>query len=940
MDETRSSGSGQAPEAVAEVPASTLHHCVISHTHWDREWYLPFEQFRMRLVDLIDHVLEILETDPEYVFHLDAQTIVLEDYLQIRPHRREQLEQRIRQKRLLVGPWYVQNDFYLTSGEATIRNLLIGSAIAKSFGACGTIGYVPDQFGLISQLPQIFNGFGIKDCVFGRGYEFLERNEEGNLQPVKRKNEVVWKGEEGSSVLAILMSHWYNNAQRFSADRERAAKYLRLISEAARERASTPYLLLMNGVDHLEAQEDLLGILAELDGQLDGAKVYQTTLEDYVAKVREYLKDRPVDSHTGEMRYGSIWNVLPGTLSSRVYLKTANVRAQALLENQIEPLYSLLALAGRPEAYPTDYLAYLWKQLIPNHAHDSICGCSRDEVHRNMEDRYERIEQCGGDILERGMKFLLERVDPSTLNDKQYLFVVCNTLKDSRSEALCAEVLFPVDDKVEAFRVLDPKGTPVAFEILKVETRQHFITSPINLPGEMTVEAVTLRLEVKDLEGLSWRSFIVEPSPEASLAGAKFLADYRGAQKEAKAASPCEEKPAVLENEYLKAVVHADGQVDLLDKERGNWTRDLLRLEDEADLGHSYNFLVQPDSKPFIAGSESLRSIEALECSGLAQSLRLSYEPELPEAFDFDASKRSPKLVANPISLTLELRKGVPYLEISAEVENRSRDHRLRLVVNTDIESDFSYSSTPFDFVKRDRRDLLSGVKSNGTQPNSGTVWVSDGKQSLAVFNEALYEYEHLMDERQGLALTLVRATGFISREFGEHQPPKQWVTPDNQCLRKLSMRLAVMPGGESSAKLENQFRAFLVPVLSYFDSVDSHKFSGGRPCVQDTEVQEFFYRDVDPAQRTLPLEAAPLGVKSEAVVLSALKRSEDGKQWIVRLYNPTSLQQEASVQVGAGIAKVSQLRLDELPVKELAVCSGKVALKIAPKQIVTLGLQ
>src|SRR5207245_3818373 len=126
---------------------------------WDREWYLTFQQFRLRLVDLIDHVLEILDTDPEFrYFNLDAQTIVLEDYLQIRPHARPRLEKYIREGRLAIGPWYQLNDKFLTSGEATVRSLLVGHRIAESFRPCLKTGSLPAQFGILCQMPSILPG--------------------------------------------------------------------------------------------------------------------------------------------------------------------------------------------------------------------------------------------------------------------------------------------------------------------------------------------------------------------------------------------------------------------------------------------------------------------------------------------------------------------------------------------------------------------------------------------------------------------------------------------------------------------------------------------------------------------------------------------------------------------------------------------------------------
>ena len=98
----------------------TLH--VVSHTHWDREWYLPFENFRLKLVDLIDRLLDLMEQNPEFRhFNLDGQGIVLEDYLAIRPENEERLRRLIADGRITIGPWYVLNDEFLVSGESMIN---------------------------------------------------------------------------------------------------------------------------------------------------------------------------------------------------------------------------------------------------------------------------------------------------------------------------------------------------------------------------------------------------------------------------------------------------------------------------------------------------------------------------------------------------------------------------------------------------------------------------------------------------------------------------------------------------------------------------------------------------------------------------------------------------------------------------------------------------
>ncbi len=143
---------------------------VASHTHWDRAWYLPFQQFRHMLVSLIDHLLETLRTKKDFkVFNLDGQAVVLEDYLAIRPEKRDELGGHIRSGRITAGPWYVLPDEYLVSGESLIRNLMIGQAVVRQFGKPMDAGYIPDPFGHISQLPQILRGCGLDSIIFTRG---------------------------------------------------------------------------------------------------------------------------------------------------------------------------------------------------------------------------------------------------------------------------------------------------------------------------------------------------------------------------------------------------------------------------------------------------------------------------------------------------------------------------------------------------------------------------------------------------------------------------------------------------------------------------------------------------------------------------------------------------------------------------------------------------
>ncbi|MFZ2095000.1 MAG: hypothetical protein WAV05_00030, partial [Anaerolineales bacterium] len=223
---------------------STLH--LVSHTHWDREWYLTFQQFRLKLVHLMDHLLEIFENNAEYkYFLLDGQTIILEDYLEIRPERESEIVQYIKQGRLFIGPWYISPDEFLISPEAHIRNLLEGDRLCQKYGGKMSIGYLPDTFGHIGQMPQILQGFGITEACAWRGLED---------QPC----ELNWEAPDGSSVLLSFLRESYSNAANLTtSDPDKFTKEIQELSLSLSASSLSGQILLMNGTDHMEPSDDL-----------------------------------------------------------------------------------------------------------------------------------------------------------------------------------------------------------------------------------------------------------------------------------------------------------------------------------------------------------------------------------------------------------------------------------------------------------------------------------------------------------------------------------------------------------------------------------------------------------------------------------------------------------------------------------------------------------
>ncbi len=894
---------------------------VISHTHWDREWYQCFEVFRLRLVDLIDHLIAIYDRYPDFIFHLDAQTVCLEDYLEIRPHQRGRLCELIASKRILAGPWYVQNDFYLSSGESTVRNLLIGSALAEQFGFCDWTGYTPDQFGLIGQLPQILRQFGMNSAIFGRGYSFYEKDADGKYVRVARNSEFDWMADDGSVVHAVHLPNWYNNAQRFTEDPARAWRYLEHVDERLKPFFDTPYRLLMNGVDHLEAQENLLPVLEQLQNEL-GAEtlICQSTLSEYARKTFEYLKDKPKNCVQGELREGRDFDILQGTLSSRRYLKVLNARCQVMLELELEPLFAGLAqCTGGRVSYPADVLRYLRKELLKNHAHDSICGCSTDRVHQDNENRFLRILDAAQDLKRRGLQELLNRVSRAGVKDNEFLLAVVNPLPFVRSETVTMNVKLPLKDQICGFTVLDSEGRKVAYEIVQSVLQNRMTVSPINLPGQIAVEEVTIRFFAQDVPPSGFAVYRLVPAdsrPAQILTGA-------GASNS-------------IENEFLSVSVSDSGRVSLQCRKSGKTIEDIFSFEDTADTGDSYCFY--PEGSPADADLSFVRPvITLLEKTALRQAVRLDYLFELPAEFDKAKNCRSGVCVANRLQVELSLTKGSPALDINGRMDNASKDHRFRMLVHTEVDTDRNTSSQPFDCVERRRRPEQPDLKADWTHPASGLVSVQNGQAQFSVLTDGVYDYEHLPDARHSLAFTWVRATGRITNDpFGLPDGgiglTPEWAVPENQCLRSIPFHIALRPGKASPAELMKEWQCWISPLMTGFDSADSHTFMHGRPCLQAADLNEMFFRDLPADEVCLPLRSAGPELRG-AAVFSAHKQMENRNGYVLRIFNPSSGTEMVSLK-SAG--RIREMTLAETPVTGVSSAEGKYELEIPPKRIVT----
>ncbi|MBN2308760.1 MAG: hypothetical protein JXR94_07310, partial [Candidatus Hydrogenedentes bacterium] len=450
-------------------------------THWDREWYEPFQEFRMWLVEQIDELMDLMEREPEFAyFHLDGQAVVLEDYLQIRPEQRERFLKFLKEGRILAGPWYVLPDEWLISGESFVRNIMKGMRVCRDLGfEPMDFAYTPDQFGHVAALPMIVKGFGLKAGICWRG-----------AQDENYPAQFVWVGPDGSRMVTHkLMDKGGYNA--FDAGVRRPVEdagfsdasfreHFEPYFEAEKQLAPAPVVLMIDAVDHQRAPAAMPRLLRELRERYPDIEFVWGTFPQYADEVLKHIDALP--ERRGELREPSrdsrrsAQYLIVHTLSSRYPIKQKNDRCQALLEKWAEP-YALFQMLA--EGQPTlRYLDLAWEYLIKNHPHDSICGCSIDQVHRDMVYRFEQCEEIGEGVVRRALAQVGgAKTGPGT----QATLVVHNPLPFARSGIVDVPVAFGPDwpkrfldglatgERVCKFRLLDNEGEQLPFQVSRIE---------------------------------------------------------------------------------------------------------------------------------------------------------------------------------------------------------------------------------------------------------------------------------------------------------------------------------------------------------------------------------------------------------------------------------------------------------------------------------------
>ncbi|WP_310831457.1 alpha-mannosidase [Paenibacillus pedocola] len=905
---------------------------IVSHTHWDREWYLPYEKHHVRLVQLVDALLDKLDHSTAFrSFYLDGQTIILEDYLQVRPENKERLEQHIRDGRILIGPWYILQDAFLTSGEANVRNMQIGHQDAGKYGKPTKIGYFPDTFGLVGQTPQLMLQSGIQNAFFGRGVKptgFNNTVSDGGYE--SSFSELVWEGPDGSRILGILFANWYSNGNEIPVDGAAAREFWDRKLADAEKYASTDELLFMNGCDHQPLQLDLPEAIATAQALYPEVEFVHSNFPDYLDALNADLEKgkRELSSVTGELRSQRTdgWGTLVNTASARVYLKQMNQKGQTLLEKVAEPLASIAGLIGKD--YPHHLFTYAWKTLMQNHPHDSICGCSVDEVHREMVTRFDKSRHVAESIIEDSARFITDAVDTSLFEKlseggQAVPLVVMNTTGWSRTGTVSIELdaarlylregygLEETSRRMQEFdlsgRVLvDDRGKVLACTVEDLGLEFGYDLPDDRFRQPYMCRRVKITFEAADVPALGLRAYAWVVQQAAAVPAASTLINGEH----------------VLENAALRVEVAEDGSFSLHHKLSGAVYRDLGIYENTGDIGNEYMYR-QPDGEIPLTTKGLNAAITVLEDTPYRAAIEIKHAWEIPASADATLNQEQRSLVYYPErkaqrsreTVILELRTVISLeregngVHIESTINNKAKDHRVRMLFPTDLQTMVHHADSMFEIAKRDNEPAAEWLNPSNTQHQQAFVDVSSEEAGLTVANQGLNEYEVLQDGRNTIAVTLLRSVG----ELGDWG----WFsTPEAQCQGEHTAELMLIPhsgDGITSGAYAEAYR-FQAPWTVFQTGIHTGELASGY---------------------------SPLAWKGPEAAFSSMKMNESSGDLLLRWYNMSSQAVEVELQLSIDHQQMYRTGILEERTNPLTYSGSAIhLLKLGACEIATLGIQ
>jgi len=826
--------------------ASKVH--VVPHFHWDREWYFTTEESKLLLINNMEEIFEMLENRDDYpCYVLDGQTAVLEDYFSLMPENKERFKKLVKAKKLIVGPWYTQTDEMVVGAESITRNLLYGYQDCEEFGDPMNIGYLPDSFGQSAQMPMILNNFGIKRAMFWRGV--TEKKGSSNT-------EFYWKSDDGSQVLTQLLPLGYAIGKYLPQDldalQKRCDKYMPVLDRGA----TGEHILLPNGHDQMPIQKDIFEVMKQLH------KIYpekEFFLSSFEKLFEELEKKTDYDTLQGEFLDGKYMRVHRSIFSSRADLKAMNTRIENKITNILEPLMSIAYTLGF--SYYHHAVEEIYKEIMKNHAHDSIGMCCSDIVHDEIESRFVIAETRVDELIKFYKRKITDAISKDVVVDKLNFF---NLLPYERVGICEGEIT----TRMKSFKIVDENGKNIDYAIVDSEIvdaglidRQivHYGNYDPFVKYKVTFEA--------KIPAMGYQSFLI--------------VETKATMKE-----PEVKEHDLLENKFFKIEVNSNGSLKIFDKVLQKTYDQVLIVEDQADDGDGYDWSPLLDDY-ILTSKDVIANVAIKEYRDYSEAI-IDYQMEIPN----DLQARKAKILDSKMNVKIKVKlvKGSRFIDLKFIIDNKSKDHRVRFYVPNNVIGKFSYSDNQFGIIERAAIDPNLAVwkkegwgeRPDAIYPMLSYVGIKGG--NLAVITNSVREFELVGKDHGTIAITLFRTVGVLGKENLVRRPGRpsgiKMQTPKSQLQKVMEFDLSLVAEG-SLAKLSRLAKEALTPIVFY-----------NKLPYNAMKLNEVGFET--------PYSYSLLKETNDNTTLSVLKKAEKSDQLILRVFNTND--NEVEVQINKNI--------------------------------------
>lgn len=808
---------------------------VIAHTHWDYEWYFSRQEARVQFAYHMNEVLEALKSHQLEYYMLDGQMAIVDDYLQTNPDKKDAIKKYNRAGRLLLGPWYTQIDEFTTSGESAVRNLQLGMNLANELGEPMKIGYLPDSFGQSQDMPKIYNGFGIHNAVFWRGLPYENK-----------AREFKWRSNDGSEVYTVNIKNGYY----VGGELINCQNYQQLINKIATDSLHQNLALPVGG-DQRAVDFNLKDKIEDANRNVKNAYLKESSYPQFFRELKS--EGRIVPVYQGEYVDPSVSKIHRGIYSSRYDLKQVYDRLERILTYQVEPLMAYAKFRGI--ASQIGIVKDLWKTVARGQAHDSAGGCNSDKTNDDIFHRGIVALQTANAVRD----YLLRKLSISDLNRADLYLYNPLPFHVKRVSEIKISTKFP------HFDLIDEDGNKIEYDVLNQQIENAALLRRNHAEMEDEKYYVTRIAVELDLRETGLRRIRIKEK--------KQHFEMKETQK--------------IQNDRLK-IVMIDGKLQLEDVESEKNYSNFLFFVDQGDEGDNYDY-----SPAFNDWRLDLDFKDAeVKCTTgkVISKMQIRGSWQLPS--DLEARKNRVKNEKLKYFVELTLDKESPQIGFKMKVKNTVKDHRLRLVINADLPSEYSYADTQFGVIQRDVVDPhLTNWKEIGyheeptaLRPMLHFANLHNDQRSITFLTHGMKSYEVIGENFDQLAITLYRSVGFLGRPDMKRRPGDasglerhETPTPDSQLQKELTFDGEILLDKRfDPRKIQQQYLVHTTQNELYYQCQEINRY-----------VTPLEYFSCNPVK--LKSFKNEVDLQDSECVLSSWKLTTDETGYELRIYNPNS---------------------------------------------------